>query len=108
MPYNASATYPHFDQQQTLYFEYQPKSEDNNGNVLIFEWENDFSAAKNDFRVLYMPIFMAHEFGHAAGLWHSPGASDVMTSSIASNTQNIHNNDKKAMKALYDNHTSHK
>ena len=61
----------------------------------------------NDDALLYMPIYMAHEFGHAAGLWHSPVASDAMTAHIASNTQNLNSNDKKAIKAIYDNHTSH-
>ena len=77
-------------------------------------WTNDYTKHNEvtslGDRYIYLPVVMAHEFGHAAGLWHSPGASDVMTSRIASKTQNIHNNDKKAMKvqALYDNHTSHK
>ena len=50
---------------------------------------------------------MAHEFGHAAGLWHTSGTSDGMAANIVSTTQSIGSNDKKAMKAIYDNHTAH-
>ena len=107
VPYTAS-TYPDVTLQQTLYFEYPPRSEDDRGNALSFDWSNNFRDVANDpDSLLYLPIYMAHEFGHAAGLWHSPGSSDAMTARIASTTQNIGDNDKKAMKALYDNHTAH-
>ena len=68
---------------------------------------NDFMEAITDDFYLYMPIFMAHEFGHAAGLWHSPGVSDGMNATIASDAENLNDNDKNAMKALYDDHTAH-
>lgn len=62
--------------------------------------------ARNEGDLLYLPIYMAHELGHAARLWHSPGASDAMAAQIGSKTQNINSNDKNAMKALYDGHTA--
>ena len=69
--YSTGDTYPDFGSQMDLYFEYPPKSEDINGNILSYDWENDFTRATtgagHELR-LYMPIFMAHEFGHTAGL----------------------------------------
>ena len=62
-------------------------------------------AASNDDGLLYMPVFMAHEFGHAAGLWHSPGTSDAM-SGPPNEMANLSSNDTNAMRALYDNHSS--
>ena len=117
VPYTAS-TYPHVTLQQTLYFENPPvsvipESKDPNTGAKIpsrsvtYRWENDFTTASKDGGLLYMPIYMAHELGHAAGLWHSPGASDGMTANIASSTQKLNSNDKNAMKALYDNHRKH-
>lgn len=117
VPYTAS-TYPDITLRQTLYFEYPPVSvipaskDPITGNTtpartVTYDWENDFTISQRNSRLLYLPIYIAHEFGHAAGLWHSPGVSDAMTSRIASNTQNINSNDKSAMKALYDGHTAH-
>lgn len=117
VPYTSS-TYPHVTQRQTLYFEYPPVSVipatidlitgvTTPARTVTYTWEDNFRTASGNATFLYMPIFMAHEFGHAAGLWHSTGASDAMNAGIAPNTQNLNSNDKKAMKALYDIHTAH-
>ncbi len=54
----------------------------------------------------YMPTYMAHEFGHAAGLWHTPSDKDGM-SAVPNEMANLSSDDKKAMKAIYENHTAH-
>ena len=106
VPYTTS-TYPHVTLRQTLFFEYPPTSKDMHNNDWVFRWDNDFTVAEGNFKTLYMPIYMAHEFGHAAGLWHSPDASDGMTARIAEDARNFNDNDKNAMKALYGDHTVH-
>lgn len=100
--YGSGDTYPHFNRQQKLHFEYQP-----NSGGTSYQWTNNFADARRLSRFLYMPIYMAHEFGHAAGLWHSSDPSDAMNARIGHNTQNLNDNDKKSMRALYGNHTSH-
>lgn len=117
VPYTNS-NYPHVTLRQTLYFEYPPVSVipaytdpitgvTTPARTVTYAWENNFRIASGNANMLYMPIYIAHEFGHAAGLWHSPGTSDAMTATIASNTENPNDNDKKAMKALYNRHTAH-
>ena len=97
VPYTNS-TYPDVTLRQTLYFEYPPVSVipastdpitgiTTPAEPVTYDWENDFTIAQRNSRLLYLPIYTAHEFGHAAGLWHSPGAGDAMTARIASNTQ---------------------
>ena len=114
--YGSGDIYPHFTQQLRLYFVYERPAIDVNGNPvtdiqgnpLNYGWENDFARAQTNSHLLYMPVFMAHEFGHAAGLWHSPGStSDAMTARIKHDTENLNSNDKNAMKAIYEDHTSH-
>ena len=104
--YGSGHSYPHFTEQLELYFVYRRPFTDSQGISRIYEWENDFMIAMSDESLLYMPIFMTHEFGHAAGLWHSPDSSDAMTAQIAQITKNLNDNDKNAMKAVYENHIS--
>ena len=106
--YGSGDIYPHFTRQLRLYFVYERQFTDSQGRSSIYVWENDFMMAMSDENLLYMPVFMAHEFGHAAGLWHSPGStSDAMTAKIKHDTENLNSNDKNAMKAIYEDHTSH-
>ncbi|MXY46633.1 MAG: matrixin family metalloprotease [Chloroflexi bacterium] len=103
VPYSLFIVYPHFNRQQTFWFEHEPAI----GSTRV-EWTNDFSVTRrNPRQFLYMPILMAHEFGHAAGLWHSPGSSDAMFHAARTPRQNISGNDKNAMKAIYNHHAAH-
>ena len=103
VPYSLFTIYPHFNRQQRFYFEHEPVS-----GSTQYEWTNNYRSTVSEPTLLYMPIIMAHEFGHAAGLWHSPGTRDAMNRGVSTaNRQNLSSNDKNAMKAIYNNHTVH-
>lgn len=59
---------------------------------------------------LYMPAYMAREFGHAAGLWHNESAAvdNAMIAEMSSSVLDVTNDDKEAMKSIYNDHTAHR
>ena len=97
VPYSPFIIYPRFNRQQTFYFEHEPLI----GSTQC-EWSNNYRDVVNNPALLYMPIYMAHEFGHAAGFWHTSSMS-----TIPNEMTNLATDDKKAMKATYKNHTPH-
>ena len=98
----ANHVYPHLDK-QTLYFENPPQ----NTSGTKFLWTNNRSRAstttRNNEFYLYMPAFMMHEFGHTAGLDHSLHVYDIMSHLVYDRLRALTNNDKEAMKNLYNN-----
>ena len=107
--YGSGHNYPHYSSQMNLYFVYRRTVVDNQNMTQTYTWTNDLARATtrtDSYLHLYMPIYMAHEFGHASGLWHTSSTSDGMAA-VPNERANVSDNDKKAMKAIYNNHTSH-
>lgn len=104
--YGSGHSYPHYTRQLKFYFVYGHPAPNAQGNPLTYEWSNNFREASGGFNILYMPIYVAHEFGHTAGLWHADSDTDAM-STPPNEMTNLATGDKKAMKAIYKNHTSH-
>ena len=97
-----TSEYPHWGK-LTLYFEYPP-----NSDGAEFRWTTDPELAESmPLKYLYMPVYMMHEFGHAAGLGHSPFSSDAMHGYIDKSVRAFSDNDDNALKSIYEYHTSH-
>ncbi len=69
-----------------------------------FRWTDIQSVASRDPDYLYLPSAALHEWGHAAGVGHSPDAWDVMYGENESQYY-LQTNDKEAMKAIYGAHS---
>ena len=99
-----AGTHPHMGQ-DTLYFEYPPHHSSN-----TYQWTRDTSLGGKTIQgvtYLYMPVFMAHEFGHTAGLEHPATTKDAMSPNIDPKLQTLTDKDEKAMENAYNNHTAH-
>ena len=99
--------YPH-QSKETLYFEHPPED----GLVsTTHEWTRDPNmggVTVLGVEYIYMPAIMMHEFGHAAGLGHPITRTDIMSLSVVtSNVQELTDNDKEAMKSIYNSHAAH-
>ena len=97
--------YPHLGK-ESLYFEYPP--EPDHGSDYL--WTNDPNMSRvvlNNVEYLYMPAYIMHEFGHTAGLDHNAAVNNVMSVDIRSHVLTISDDDKKAMKSIYNSHTAH-
>lgn len=100
--YNPSIGYPHLTV-QNLYIE-QPPTWD----TQTLMWTDDPVDLKSDER--YLTRTFTHEFGHAAGLGHSPSTDHVMgprPQSRRNGQTSLHDADEKAMKAIYHDHSNH-
>lgn len=94
--------YPHLGK-ATIYFEYPPKTRSG-----VYEWTSNASLAAKTVQCityLYMPVYMAHEFAHTAGLEH-PATTDDAMSPFPTATA-LTDNDKKAMENTYNVHAAH-
>ena len=81
---------------------------DDHGNPALEEymWTNVASVAMGMPGYFYLPVVTMHEFGHTGGLGHGSVSSDVMYAGFDKQTT-LTDNDKKAMKANYAEHSSH-
>ena len=99
-----AGSYPHLGK-ESLYFEYPPQASSGR-----YEWTRtlgQIGRQPNGTINLYMPMYMAHEFGHSAGLEHPNTGTDVMSATIDLNTRVLTADDKEAMKSTYNNHAAH-
>ena len=97
--------YPHRGKER-VYFEYPPEP-DNGGAYL---WTRDPSMSGvvlNNVEHLYMPAYIAHELGHTAGLGHNATDDKIMSKSIDPMFATLADEDKKAMKSIYNSHAAH-
>ena len=103
---SSTATYPHL-RKESLYFEYPPHT----SRGVDYIWTRDDSKVgiqPNGVINLYMPAYITHEFGHTAGLDHNAAASNAMSSPMPpTRAQTLSDDDKKAMKSIYNSHTAH-
>ena len=91
---------------QTLYFEHPPVWNESTRR----QWTNNITTAM-DPGFEYMPAIMTHEFGHTAGLHHSPSTDDIMGPFIINDgtvvkTQ-LSSYDIAAMRVIYSGRNSH-
>ena len=91
---------------QTLYFEHPPVWNESTRR----QWTNNITTAM-DPGFEYMPAIMKHEFGHTAGLHHSPSTDDIMGPFIINDgtvvkTQ-LSSYDIAAMRVIYSGRNSH-
>ena len=99
--------YPH-QSKETLYFEYPPEDGDAKTKHVWTLNPNMGGVTSRGIKYIYMPAIMMHEFGHAAGLGHPITRTDIMSLSVVtSNVQELTDNDKEAMKSIYNSHAAH-
>ena len=94
-----SISYPHI-RNQTLTIEEPPYV----GNTKKRWINSQFLIGILDY--YYLPSTMMHEFGHSAGLGHSPVPIDVM--GFPADKRTLSSNDEDAMNANYTGHSSHR
>ena len=99
------SAYPH-QVKEPLYFEHPPKT----SYRAKYRWTDDGTQAGgtvSGITYLHMPTVIMHEFGHTAGLEHSAASDDAMGEEAGGGVGQVSDSDKKAMKAIYNNHTRH-
>ena len=91
---------------QTLYFEHPPVWNESARR----QWTNNIATAM-DPGFEYMPAIMTHEFGHTAGLHHSPSTDDIMGPFIINDgtvvKEQLSSYDIAAMRVIYSGRNSH-
>ena len=99
----SSGSYPHLGQQE-LRFAYPLSSVQQDHK----RWTDDFFTAKNGPSFYtYLPMVMAHEFGHTAGLGHAVGHQEVMAAGYSPDLSHLSPLEQQALQKLYNNHIAH-
>ena len=99
-----TTAYPYI-RNQTLTIEYPPATSQTKSE----EWTNDYSdIVMDDDEYEYLPIVVAHELGHTAGLVHdlSPDRGTMRAQDIGDIETLLQDRDKKGMRELYGAYTA--